>query len=98
MNNDITPERLMKLAAVLGKQHPKIDVQNRVWIKVPTKTTLYQPHKDWNQCGEVLEYFKSIHEFRCLIFMASDLLFENNDLNLKEAFVLVALEFIESKE
>lgn len=62
MNREITPERLKGLAEAMGKTAVigAVDVDGDkcmvACMLVAPEPVHYQPHKDWNQCGELQEH------------------------------------------
>ena len=123
MTNQITPERLKRLAESLGKKIHGFATQDfrglckkgELIVSDPAKIELqyvYQPHKDWNQCGEVLEelykdarvlevslqYDPQHNEHFCDITLIEGGYYRGiSKSGPKEAIVLAAFEFIESK-
>jgi len=103
MNNEITPERLYKLAQELGK-NPKIYCGI---TKIECCTKNYEPHKDWNQCGELLEWLCEKNQiFAYKVLGAEGFSFGLRRLNedkatrgetLKTAIVLSALDYLDER-
>lgn len=107
--SDITPERLKGLAEAMGKE---VRIEKDYFMDDPHKGEIcycvvedpgyiYQPHKDWSQCGEVLEWLLgtkigvSIDAARWLSKIAV-LYLKYGDL--KTAIVLAALAYVEHKQ
>jgi len=104
MNNEITIVRLKGLLEAMHKIAMFYMDEDDEIASIVIRGDEYQPHKDWNQCGEVLEWL--IKEFgcqitynRCFLVLENDEPCFNYEIEYKEfpeAIVLAALAYVES--
>jgi len=109
INQNITPQRLKGLAEAMGKI---TFIEGDGCYNTNRGDTLdfpYQPHKDWNQCGEVYEWFLNQGDMCSTylnyeddgLFTTAYIDFEkygllvNKMALVKEAIVLAALTYVE---
>lgn len=101
---EITPDMLKEIAIAMGKE-AKIDIEDNVWVYVgPMDNWNYIPHKNWNQCGEILEWLINEKgtpiELSLRGFIEPTVRIRQNLCgagNLKEAIVLAFYEYIKEK-
>lgn len=104
--SEITPERLKGLAEAVGKK--VITDPNTISlggyhgdyfvVYYDKDYWQYQPHKNWNQCGELLEWLIQGRDTYSMLKIFKEIIKYKFDLDhLKTAIVLVALAYVESK-